>query len=197
MTRLITAAEAGDIAAIERALAEGAEVNAQDERGRTAAMTATYARQTEAARVLFNHGANPNLRDDMLNSPFLYAGAEGLLDILKLAHEAGGDPAIPNRYGGVAIIPAAEHGHVDVVAFLLDHTSVNVNHINNLGWTALLEAIILNDGGPTQQEVIRLLIGGGADVNIADSEGVSPLTHAQQRGYAEIVALLQAAGARH
>lgn len=195
MTNLNTAAEAGDLPAIEQAIADGVDVNAQDDRGRTPVMAATYANQTEAVRVLFGHGADPNKRDDMLNNPFLYAGAEDLLDILKLANEAGADPAIPNRYGGLAIIPAAEHGHTEVIRYLLEHTSINVNHINNLGWTALLEAIILNDGGPTQQEVVRLLIGGKADVNIADAEGVSPLAHARQRGYAEIAALLEAAGA--
>ena len=38
-------------------------------------------------------------------------------------------------------------------------------------------------------------MAGGADVHLADGEGTTPLAHARDRGYAEIVAILQAAGA--
>ena len=129
------------------------------------------------------------------SNPFLYAGAEGLLDILTLANDAGADPAITNRYGGVALIPASERGHVEVVRYLLSETDVDVDHVNDLGWTALLEAILLSDGGPRHQEIVRLLIENGADVDQADGAGVRPLTHAIARGQTEIVAILEAAGA--
>jgi ankyrin repeat protein len=75
-------------------------------------------------------------------------------------------------------------------------TRINVNHVNRLGWTALLEAVILGNGGPRHVEIVRLLLGGGADPNIADREGVTPLTHARRRGFAEIVSILERAGAR-
>jgi ankyrin repeat protein len=195
MSTLTEYAEQGDLAGIERLLDPGANIDQRDDLGRTAVMAATYAQQSEAVALLFSRGANPDLRDNMLNNPFLYAGAEGLLEILKLAHEAGANPAIPNRYGGVAIIPAAEHGHLAVIEFLLDQTTINVNHINNLGWTALLEAIILSDGGPTHQQVVRVLLAGGADPNLADAQGVTPLAHARQRGFAEIERILLDAGA--
>jgi ankyrin repeat protein len=68
--------------------------------------------------------------------------------------------------------------------------------VNRLGWTALLEAIILSDGGPRHQEIVGLLVAGSADVNLADGEGVSPLQHARQRGYVAIVKILEPAGAR-
>jgi ankyrin repeat protein len=195
MSTLTEYAEQGDLAGIERLLDPGANIDQRDDLGRTAVMAATYAQQSEAVALLFSRGANPDLRDNMLNNPFLYAGAEGLLEILKLAHEAGANPAIPNRYGGVAIIPAAEHGHLAVIEFLLDQTTINVNHINNLGWTALLEAIILSDGGPTHQQVVRVLLAGGANPNLADAQGVTPLAHARQRGFAEIERILLDAGA--
>lgn len=196
MSDLHAAAQAGDLIGINVALDAGAEIDAKDDQGRTPAMIATYARQTDAARLLFSRGANPNQRDSMLNSPFLYAGAEGLLEILIAAIDAGADPAITNRYGGVAIIPAAEHGHLEVIRHLIDHTSIDVNHVNNLGWTALLEAIILSDGGPVHQEVVDVLLTHGADPNLADGEGVSPLSHARSRGYLEIAELIESAGGR-
>jgi ankyrin repeat protein len=96
----------------------------------------------------------------------------------------------------VAIIPAAEKGHLAAVQYLLEETDVDVNHINDLGWTALLEAIILTDGGPVHQQIIAELIAHGADVAIADGEGITPLQHARQRGYREIETQLIAAGAR-
>ena len=82
------------------------------------------------------------------------------------------DYAMRNRYGGNALIPACERGHVDTVRLLLDRSKIDVNHINNLGWTALLEAVILSDGGPRHIEIVRLLLAAGADPNIADNDGV-------------------------
>jgi hypothetical protein len=64
-----------------------------------------------------------------------------------------------------------------------------LNHINNLGWTALIEAVVLGDGGPRHVETARALIDAGADITIPDSQGVTPLAHAKQRNYGEIVAL--------
>ena len=192
---LFAAAEAGNAPAIAKALAAGANVNARDERGRTPAMAATHARKAAAVEALLAAGADVNLRDDRLDNPFLYAGAEGLLDILRLAIAAGADPRITNRFGGTALIPAAERGHVEVVRELLTRTKVDVNHVNNLGWTALLEAIVLSDGGPRHQRIVELLIAHGADVNIADRGGVTPLAHARSRGYTAIAAMLVKAGA--
>ncbi|MFD1781030.1 ankyrin repeat domain-containing protein [Fredinandcohnia salidurans] len=189
------AAERGDISKLKELLDAGIDINVADEQGRTAAMLATYANKPESVKVLIEHGINIDIQDNMQNNPFLYAGAEGYSAILKLTIEAGADPKLLNRYGGTALIPASEHGYVDVVKELLENTDVDVNHINNLGWTALLEAIILSDGGKRQQETIQLLIQHGADVNIPDSNDVSPYEHAKSRGFDEIVAILQRAGA--
>lgn len=194
--QLFKAVESSDTKSIEKVIQEGANINAQDQSGRTAAMIATYNNDLASAQTLIEAGADVNVQDDMKNNPFLYAGAEGYLDILKLTIEAGADPAITNRYGGTALIPASEHGYVDVVRELLTETSVNVDHVNQLGWTALLEAIILNDGNIGQQETIQLLIDHGADVNISDRDGVSPLRHARNKGFKEIEAILVRAGAK-
>lgn len=194
--QLLQAAERRDSQTIGKLILEGANLDARDANGRTAAMIATYNNDVASAKVLIEAGADVNLQDHMRNSPFLYAGAEGYLEILKLTIKAGADPAITNRFGGTALIPASEHGYVDVVRELLTQTSVNVNHVNNLGWTALLEAIILNDGNPGQQQTVRLLIEHGADVNIPDSSGVSPLRHARNKGFKEIEEILIKAGAK-
>jgi ankyrin repeat protein len=193
---LVAAASGGDTAWVTELLRKGADVTARDAQGRTAVMAATYGRHAGTVEALIGAGADVNLRDAMLNNPFLYAGAEGMVDILRLTTKAGADPRITNRYGGTALIPAAERGHVDAVNYLLDNTAVAVNHVNSLGWTALLEAIVLSDGGPRHQQIVAALIRHGADVNIPDRSGATPLRHARQRGYVKIQALLEAAGGR-
>jgi ankyrin repeat protein len=102
---------------------------------------------------------------------------------------ANPDFTLTNRFGGTALIPAADRGHVDYVREILK-TEINVNHINNLGWTALLEAVILGDGGERHTEIVRLLLEAGADKTIADKDGVTPLMHAKQRGYTSMIELL-------
>jgi uncharacterized protein len=194
--RLLAASATGDAVAIRAALADGADPDARDAAGTPALMLATVARAPDAIRALIEAEADVDAQDADRYNPFLYAGAEGLLDILTLVNEAGADPAITNRYGGVALIPASERGHLDVVRYLVAETDVDVDHVNDLGWTALLEAILLSDGGPRHQEIVALLIEHGADVDLADADGVRPLAHARARGYTDIVALLESAGAR-
>lgn len=58
-----------------------------------------------------------------------------------------------------------------------------------------MEAIVLNNGNPTQQTVVQLLIDHGADVNIPDNNNVTPLQHAKKQGFKEIENILIAAGA--
>ena len=194
--QLIQAAEAGDTVTVQRLVEQGADIDARDDRGRTPVMAATHGQRVDTVRALIQLGADINIRDNRLDNPFLYAGAEGLLEILNLTIDAGADTTLTNRFGGTALIPAAERGHVEIVQTLLTRSDVNVNHVNNLGWTALLEAIVLSDGGIRHQQVVQLLIDHGADINIADKDGVTPLEHAQGRGFKEIERILNAAWTR-
>jgi uncharacterized protein len=186
VTQLHKAAAANDIAAIKTLLAKGADIDARDTNGATALLVATHGNKVNAARALIEAGADVNAKDDISDSPYLYAGARGHLEILKLTLAHGADLKSINRYGGTAIIPAAERGHVETVETLINH----------LGWTALLEAIILGDGGPRHVKIVALLIAAGAKIELADNDGVSPLQHARGRGYDEIAALLEKAGAK-
>ncbi|WP_186321356.1 ankyrin repeat domain-containing protein [Bacillus sp. FJAT-22090] len=194
--QLIQAAKHKETERIKTLIEEGVDINTKDSEGRTAVMIATYNNDVETAKVLIKAGADVSIQDNMQNNPFLYAGAEGYVEILKLTIEADADPAITNRYGGTALIPASEHGFIDIIKELLTETDIDVNHVNNLGWTALMEAIVLNNGDERQQQTIQLLIDHGADVNIPDRNNVTPLQHAREKGFKEIVKILTEAGAK-
>ena len=135
-------------------------------------------------------GADVNAKDVMQDSPYLYAGAEGRNDILKMTLAAGADLKSTNRYGGTALIPAAHHGHLETVKILLA-TAIDKDHVNNLGWTALLETVILGDGSPRYVEITRLLLAHGANAAIADRNGVTPLAHARSRGHADVLRVFE------
>jgi uncharacterized protein len=192
---LIDAARRGDAAALRKLIGEGASVQARDGRGTTALLAATHGNHVEAARLLIAAGADVNARDNIEDTPFLYAGAEGRNEILKMTLAAGADLKSTNRYGGTALIPAAHHGHPETVKILLA-TKIDKDHVNKLGWTALLEAVILGDGGKTHTEIVRLLVEAGANPNIADRDGVTPLAHAKKPGYRAMIAILEKAGAK-
>jgi ankyrin repeat protein len=71
-----------------------------------------------------------------------------------------------------------------------------LDHVNNLHWTAVIEAIVLGDGGKRHQQTLRALIDAGANLQLADRQGRTPLALARGKGYAEMVRMLEAAGAR-
>lgn len=193
--QLQRAAEAGDSQRITLLLSQGSGIDCRDANGRTPLLIAIHARQVEAARVLIAAGADVNAKDQLQDSPYLYAGASGQTEILQMTLAHGADLLSTNRYGGTALIPAAERGHVSTVQLLIE-AGVDVDHINNLGWTALLETVILGDGGQRYAQITQSLIAAGADVNLADAQGVTPLAHARQQRQAVIEQLLRAAGAR-
>ena len=192
---MIAAAEKGDLEGIAKAMRSGASIAGRDKRGRNAILAAAYGNHVPAALFLMAAGSDVNAKDDQQNSAFLLAAAEGYLDIVKLTLRSGADVKSTNRYGGTALIPAAHHGHVAVVKELLA-TPIPIDHVNKLGWTALLEAIILGDGGPKHTEIVKLLVAAKANVNLADKDGVTPLQHAKKKGYKDIAAMLEAAGAK-
>jgi uncharacterized protein len=188
---LIEAASRGNAERVRELLAAGVPADTRDADGRTALLLATHANHPDVAKILIAAGADVNAKDAIKDTPFLYAGAEGRNEILKAILASGkADLEDTNRYGGTALIPAAHHGHPDTVRILLD-TDIDVDHVNNLGWTALLEAVILGDGGPVYQEIVGLLVDAGAK-NIADRDGKTPLDHARASGYAEIAERIEA-----
>lgn len=195
-TTLLEAVAQRDKDLVARILETKPNLEQKDFKGRTALMLAVYNDDNEIAELLISAGANVNAQDDMLNSPFLYAEANGNLALVKMCLANGADFTVFNRYYGSALIPAAEKRHLDVVNLLVNTPGYPIDHVNNLWWTALLEVIILGADRKVQVDIVRSLVEGGVNVNIADKDGVTPLEHAKKRSLKEIIAILTIAGAK-
>lgn len=152
-------------------------------------IAAAWADDVNRARILVESGANVNAQDVTQQSAFLIAASEGHRELLDFTLDHGADVTSLDSYHGTALIRAAERGHADVVERLVQ-TPIAVNHVNNLGWRALLEAVILGDGSARYVETVRLLLASGADPAIADRGGVTALQHARARGQGAVVELL-------
>ncbi len=193
---LHAAAARGDTAEIERLVKAGSAVDARDGNRRTPLHVAIFMHQGEAARALLGHGADPNALDAQRYDIITIAAVADDVDMLKLAIAGGGKATnITSPYDGTALIAAAHLGHDEVVRILIA-ARAPLDHVNNLGWTAVIESIVLGDGGKRHVATLEALVKAGADVNLADRAGATPLALAKTRGYAEMVRILQAAGAR-
>lgn len=166
-------------------------LESRNKNDQTPLMYAIYQGNDFLAKQLILAGADVNAQDNIKNTPFLYAGAEGKLEIVKLALSHGAKFDIYNRYGGTALIPAAEKGHLETVKLLANVPEFPIDHVNNLGWTALMEAIVLSNGGPTHTQIIKILLDAGANPNIPDNQGISALEHAKKKGFKDIIKLLE------
>lgn len=188
--RLLRAAATGNVEQVAAALDRGAAIDARDARQRTPLLLAASQDHVSVATILVERGADVNAVDDQQDTPFLVTGVTGSVEMLDALLPGRPDTRLKNRYGGVAVIPAAERGHAPYVRAVLEKTDIDVNHVNNLGWTALLEAVLLGDGGEPHQQVVRELLAHGADRSIADRDGVTAREHALAKGQAEVAALL-------
>ncbi len=188
---LINLVQKNDLPSVEAALKNGANVNTTDSNKNSLLLIATTKQYEDMAKLLVKHGADVNQQADNLDSPFLYAGATGQTELLKLFIENGARFDIFNRYYGSALIPACERGHVETVQLLANTKNYPIDHINKLGWTALMEAVILGDGSIKYQQIVKILKDAGAKMNIPDHDGITPLQHAKSRGFTEIVNIIK------
>jgi uncharacterized protein len=195
-TGLHAAAQRGDTAAIARALAERADPNARDAQGRTPLHVAAFARRSDAIRALVQGGADLGLlENDRYDAVTIAAVADDEATLRTLLALGASAKRVTSRYDGTALIAAAHLGHDGVVRQLIA-AGAPLDHVNNLHWTAVIESILLGDGGPRHQATLKALLDAGASTALTDREGRTPLQLARSRGYAAMVALLEAAGAK-
>jgi uncharacterized protein len=193
---LHAAAHAGDAQRIAALAAAGADLNARDGHGRTPLHVATFAQKHEAIRALAKAGARLDLLEHDRYDAVTIASVAGDEATLRLLLSLGASAKlVTSRYDGTALIAAAHLGHAGVVRQLIA-AGAPLDHVNNLHWTALIESIVLGDGGARHQATLQALVEAGASLKLADREGRTPLQLARARGYTQMVALLERAGAR-
>lgn len=158
---------------------------------RTPAHVAAFASNDAALKALATARADMNAFDNEVYDVLTIAAVANDPELVSLALHLGNRPdLITSVYDGTALIAGAHLGHHEVVRRLIAG-GAPLDHVNNLGWTALIEAVVLGDGGPDHVETVRALVKVGADRTIADRDGVTPLQHARARGYDAIVAILR------
>jgi len=193
---LHAAAAKGDVAEIERLIKAGEKPNVQDSKSRTPLHVAAFTGKHAAARALIKLGANPNALEAQRYDIITIASVANDVEMLKIAIEGGGKATnITSPYDGTALIAAAHLGHAEVVRTLIA-AKAPLDHVNNLGWTALIESIVLGNGGKNHTDTLKALVDAGASLKLADRQGATPLALARSRNYAEMVKILEAAGAK-
>ncbi|MFI8946502.1 ankyrin repeat domain-containing protein [Streptomyces sp. NPDC053750] len=193
---LVAAVRRGDTDAVRAALRAGADLETRDEQDRTPLLLAALADRVAVAEVLVAAGADVNAQDAREDSAWLVTGVTGSVAMMRALLPGGPDVTLTNRFGGVSLIPASERGHVAYVRAVLAETETDVDHVNRLGWTALLEAVVLGDAGRPHQEVVEALLAAGADPLLPDGDGVSARAHAERRGFRAMADTLRRAESR-
>jgi uncharacterized protein len=189
-TGLHRVAARGDVTEIRALLASRADPAAVDQASRTALHVAAFGSHYEAVRALVHGGCDINALEHDRYDVITIAAVKDDVRMVRLAIELGGNPKlITSRYEGTALIAAAHLGHDEVVSILID-AGAPLDHVNNLGWTALMEAVVLGDGSARYVRTVRALVAAGANRSIGDRNGTTPLQHARNRGYREIADLL-------
>lgn len=195
-TGLHLAAYDGDLEGIRRLSKSGSNIDIRDGAGRTPAHIAAYASNNKALRALAEAGADMNALEHQSYDMVTIAAVADDPELMSLAIELGNRAdLVTSPYEGTALIAAAHLGHDEVVRRLIA-AGAPLDHVNNLGWTALIEAVILGDGRANHISVVKALVEAGADTTISDRSSVTPLAHAQSRGYSEIAEIIGASASR-
>jgi len=193
---LHAAAAKGDVAEIEKLVKSGAAIDARDGRARTPLHVAAFMKNPEAARALIRLGADANALDAQKYDIVTIAAVADDVPMVKIALGGGCRATnITSPYQGTALIAAAHLGHEEVVRTLIA-AKAPLDHVNNLGWTAVIESIVLGDGGKRHVATLKALVDAEASVNLADRSGDTPRTLAKRRGFKEMIAILEKAGGR-
>ncbi len=188
---LPAAASYGDVERVRQLLATGADIEARDTYGRTPLHIAAFKSHDVVVETLAKAGADVNALENDAYDIITIAAVANDLDIMNLAIALGANPKnITSPYEGTALIAAAHLGHVEIVQALID-SGAPLDHINNLGWTALIEAVVLGDGGPRHIEIVSALVVAGADISISDRDGMTPLDLAKRRKFKNIIVILE------
>jgi uncharacterized protein len=164
-------------------------LNEPDDNGAPPLFLACAMMRDEPVKLLVDLGADVKAKNGVEWPVFLSAASAVSCDVLALLIEKGADPLVSIN-GQTALHRAMlnEANAVGNAKFLLD-LGININSRDSMGWNALDKAALDN-----LVEATKFLISKGAEANHVDSRGMTALQVARERGYEEIVSLLENAG---
>ena len=142
-------------------------------------------------RVLIDAGADLHTKNEKQRSPLHYACGSGTLDVVKMLVRAGAGVRATNDKGWACLHIATIHGHTDTVRYLVGLPDVDVNH----RVTEYHETALHRSSHPTRADIVQVLIDAGAEVEIRNKYGYSPLHYACLSGATDVVKMLVRAGA--
>ena len=175
-TPMSEAAVAADAGMIELLLSAGAEAESPNGDGQTALMVAARTSRVDAARALLRRGANVNAVEQWRGqTALMWAAARSQPEMVKLLVEVGGNVNARSKVNNWQRQVTAEPRAIYRPAG---------------GLTPLLYAA--REGC---LECARHLIDGGANLNLADPEEVSPLLLSILNGHFDLAAFLIQKGA--
>jgi len=203
-------------------LERGADPNSRNHDGEPALYFAATRRLLKTVEVLLQYGATPNSRDPFGETSVWIAAKNGMLKIVEMLVRAGADPHIPDYHGYSPFWMAAALGHIDTALFLMQHCKADPNTPNGNGQTPLYYAalnynaarvlmLVLSLGAnpntrnnrgqsavaaalPSTKTVRVLVHECGADPDIADDKGITPIMIAAMNGREDMVRVLVEAG---
>ena len=188
-SQLMRAVANGMIDRIRFLIEEGADVNAQNNKGNTVLMYAIDTCNKEVAELLLKNGANPNLLNNQKLGALAMAIIVGDYNMVRLLLKNGAHVNVKNEDGSVDLILAAKAGKVDIVKLLIEYR-LDVNMQDDNGETALIAIAATG-----KKDGVEALIQVGADVNAKNSQGQTALMVAAEFGYTDIVKMLIENGA--
>jgi ankyrin repeat protein len=219
-TGLIYASTEGDTEVVKLLVEKGARLNHAEKRGYTALTAASENGHTEVVKLLLDKGAHLDVVEKDNNTALIIALKESHYDIVKLLVEKGADVNAKDNVGFTPLMIASKGTHTDIVKLLVEK-GANVNAKNNGGYTALMytwkieivkllldKGARINDadkhgrtfffyvaGTRGSNDLIKLLLEKGVDVNAKANDDKTALINASYQGNAEIVKLLLENGA--
>jgi ankyrin repeat protein len=121
----------------------------------------------QAAEILLEYGANPNLTIEQKNHQMAIhlAAANNHVGVAEALLNKGADVNAKTEKGSTPMSIAAKQGAVDMVKCLLKH-KVNIDESR-----ALFHAAFCRE----TTEVMDILLKAGADINAPDPQGVTPI----------------------
>lgn len=166
-------------------------IERRDDNARTPLHVAAFVRRPDLVKLLMAQGADPDALDAQSYDAVTIAAVNDDEPTLDALLRAGASARlVTSPYDGTALIAAAHLGHDGVVRRLIA-AGAPLDHVNNLGWTALIEAVVLGDGGPRHVATVEALVKAGARRDLADRQGATPLMLAERRGFAPMAAILR------